>query len=87
MSRHERITIARYYRNPEQENIVNLCHPSDMTLHNITVNGAKVRLTRDAKANGFEPASDWSYLSFSNDWKREFSNGTKTITGMVHLFE
>ena len=85
--RHEKITIARYYRNTEHEHIVNLCRPSNIVLHNISVVGAKARLTRDARANGFQPIGNWCYKSFSNDWTREFVKGAKTVTGMVHLFD
>ena len=85
--KHCKIVIARYYCDPENESMVNLCRPSNMVLHDISVDRAKARLTREAKANGFEPTTEWKFQAFGNDWTRGFVKGAKGVTGMVHLFE
>ena len=84
---HEKIICSRYYRNPENQNIVNLVKDSDIRLNNASVLSAKQRITRDAKAYKYEPISKWAYDSFTNDWKRYFEGPNGMITAMVHLFE
>ena len=84
---HEKIICSRYYRSPEDQNIVNLVKDSDIRLNNASVLGAKQRVTRDAKAYEYQPISKWTYNSFTNDWKRDFEGPNGIITAMVHLFE
>lgn len=84
---HQKIVCSRYYRNPEQQNILNLVADSDEVLRNASVLGAKQSVTRSAQAYGYKPVSQWKYDAFSNDWKREFEGANGIIIAMVHLFE
>ena len=82
-----KIRCYRKYKRPKQQNIVNLVDDTSVTLHNCTVRSAKNRVTRDAKAYGYQPITEWhAYINpekFEYEYRREYAGRNGTIIGII----